>query len=141
MIKSFRGRLADGTQERIRLSTNDGLIGYKIVKMGLMPNNLNAAGEACVKVFSVKQTDVTFDFDFTIPTLLAAGYYTVHGSADVYSEDLNIVFDNTIFNQDIYITHKNNDVVDINYYLELEQVKLNLNEASVATLKDLRASE
>jgi hypothetical protein len=29
----------------------------------------------------------------------------------------------------------------MNYYLELEQVKLDLNEATVATLKDMRGRE
>jgi hypothetical protein len=141
MIKTFHGRIADDEQQIIRLSTNDGLTGYKIKKFSLMPFNLNAAGEACVKVFTAKQPAATFVFDFTVPTLLASAYYTVHGSADVYSEDLNVIFDNRIFNQDIYITHKNNDVVDINYYLELEQIKLDLNEATVATLKDMRGRE
>ena len=51
------------------------------------------------------------------------------------------IFDNTIVNQDIYITHS--DIVGTtpcNYYLELEQVKLDLNENTVATLKDIRIS-
>mgnify|MGYP003628483199 FL=1 len=36
MIKSFRGVLADGGQDRIRLSTKDGLTGYKVVKFQTM---------------------------------------------------------------------------------------------------------
>jgi hypothetical protein len=36
MIKSFRGKLADDQIETIRLSTNDGLTGYRIVKIQLM---------------------------------------------------------------------------------------------------------
>ena len=50
-----------------------------------------------------------------------------------------VVFDNMTFNQDIDIT-----MVDVNgtqagnYYIELEQIKLDLNENTVATLKDIR---
>ena len=43
------------------------------------------------------------------------------------------------FNQDIYITLRcHNAAADVNYYIELEQVKLDLNENTVATLKDIR---
>ena len=55
---------------------------------------------------------------------------------------INIIIDSAKFNQDIYITHA--DVASsnkVNYYLELEQVKLDLNEATVATLKDMRGRE
>ena len=46
---------------------------------------------------------------------------------------------NEIFNQDIYITHVDSDAsAPINYYIELEQIKLDLNENTVATLKDIR---
>ena len=50
-----------------------------------------------------------------------------------------IIFDKEIFNQDIYITSKTITGSDeANYYIELEQVKLDLNENTVATLKDIR---
>ena len=53
--------------------------------------------------------------------------------------ELHTVFDNITFNQDIYVT-----AVELaggrptNYHIELEQVKLDLNEQTVATLKDIR---
>ena len=47
-----------------------------------------------------------------------------------------------IFNQDIYVTHKDVAVGQtVNYYIELEQIKLDLNENTVATLKDIRNIE
>jgi len=140
MIKTFRGLLPDGGQDKIRLSTIRGEIGYRIVKFQLLPNNLNASGEAAVKIFTVKQDAAVFDFDFSDSQLLAAAYYTVNSSADSYSEDHHVIFDHVVVNQDIYITHKNNDSVAINYYLELEQMKLDQLEAAVATLKDMRAN-
>ena len=54
-----------------------------------------------------------------------------------------VIFDNEKFNQDIFVT--NVDVVGnsapINYYIELEQIKLSLDENTVATLKDIRNIE
>jgi hypothetical protein len=35
VMKSFRGKLADGEQERISLSTNNGLTGYRVTKFQL----------------------------------------------------------------------------------------------------------
>ena len=53
-----------------------------------------------------------------------------------------VVFDNEIFNQDIYITHTDAHATgECNYYIELEQIKLDLNENTVATLKDIRNIE
>jgi len=53
---------------------------------------------------------------------------------------MTIIFDKEIFNQDIYITHTEaaGSALACNYYIELEQVKLDLSENTVATLKDIR---
>ena len=37
MKKTFRGQLAEDDVEKIRLSTNNGLTGYRIVKFELLP--------------------------------------------------------------------------------------------------------
>jgi len=138
MIKSYRGLIADGAIDTILLHSNDGSMGYRIVKLAVMPYNLNSSTEAAIKIYKTPQDTATFDFDFSDNTLLAAAYYTVNASADSYPEDHHVIFDQEIFNQDLYITHKNNDNVPMNYYLELEQVSLSLNENTVATLKDMR---
>jgi len=50
-----------------------------------------------------------------------------------------IIFDNVTFNQDIFITAIDiGAAAECNYYLELEQFTLDLSEATVATLKDMR---
>lgn len=141
-IKSFRARLEDGDTLHIRLSTNTGLTGYQIKKLELFPTEpgVNIA-ENVVKIFS-KDTEgaaptgtVTFDD----PLLLASAYLS-NNNQPVYGNDLITVFDNMKFNQDIYVTHKDNATgTAVNVYIELEQVKLDLNEATVATLKDMRA--
>jgi len=139
MIKTFRGLIADDGIETIPLHTNDGSTGYRIVKLLVMPNNLNQYQESCLKIFKVPQDTATFTFDFSDNTLVAAAYYTAHISADANPEDMNVIFDNEIFNQDLYITQKNNEAgIGINWYLELELIKLDLSENTVATLKDIR---
>jgi len=142
MIKSFRGKLADGDLQRIRLSTNDGKRGYKIRKIDLIANVGNNM-ECCFKVFSLKPSAVTVDIDFTDPTLLGAGNYTSDSASEHYTINESIVFDTMTFNQDIYVTGKAQSSMDVklNYYIELEQVTLDLNEATVATLKDMRGRE
>jgi hypothetical protein len=138
VVKTFRGMLADGGQDRIKLSTIKGKVGYRIIKFQVMPNNLNSSGEACMKIFKSEQSSATFLFDFTDTDLLAAAYYTVNVSADSYPEDHHVIFDNQIVNQDIYITHKNNDNVSMNYYIELEVIPLDDKGAEYTTVKDLR---
>ena len=137
-IKSFRGKMEDNTIDVVNLATNTGSTGYKIKKFQLMPSNLNTNQEACVKIYKIEQTTATMEIDFNDNTLLAAGRYTESSAADTRAEDLHVIFDNEIINQNIYITHKNNDDVPINYYFELEQIKLDLSENTVATLKDIR---
>jgi len=143
MIKTFRGKLADGGQDTIRLSTNTGLTGYRIVKFQLITAAPGAASiESIVKIFSVDpDATPTGTIDFNDPTILGAGYIT-ENDATQYSISNVIVFDQTVFNQDIYITHKDVSIGQaVNYYLELEQVKLAKDEAAVATLKDMRGRE
>ena len=140
-IKTFRGLIADDTQDTIVLHTNNGSTGYRIVKLELIsPAPGVSNGECVVKVFSTSQTTIDATIDFSVQTLLAAGYYQSEPSS--YSDYLNIIFDNIIFNQDIYVTNKDaeGNSTAMNYYIELEQIKLDLNENTVATLKDIRNS-
>ena len=143
-IKSFRGLIADGGIDTIVLHTNTGSTGYKLKKMQLIGEEPGVTNiEAVVKVFSIDQNisvtnPTTANIDFTDNTLLAAGHYAKgNNTAEAQSEI--VVFDNMTFNQDIYVTAIDTAGSEpINYYIELEQVKLDLNENTVATLKDIR---
>ena len=140
MIKSFRGKLAHGEIDTIMLHTNNGLTGYKILKFELMAQDPNEDLENSVKIFSVPQTTASVAVNFNDPTLLAAAMIWSNAS-QVYVHESNIIFDNTTINQDIHITNFDTSTAgSINYYLELEQMKLDLSEATVATLKDMRGS-
>jgi hypothetical protein len=142
-IKTFRGRLADNAVDTIVLHTNDGAIGYQIKKLGGMPAKTESgSNEAVIKIFSIPVTTTpasTDLVDFSDQTLLAVFYFLRdQGTVAITSE--TIIFDNRIFNQDIYVTFTDaqTNADGFNYYLELEQIKLDLNENTVATLKDIR---
>jgi hypothetical protein len=136
-IKSFRGKMADGAIDTITLHTNTGSTGYRIVKFQLFPETPNVNQESLVNIFKVPQSAAATTTDFSDNTLLAAGLYVARESN--LDQHLEVVFDNEIFNQDIYITHTEGESTRlINYYIELEQVKLRLDENTVATLKDIR---
>jgi len=140
MIKSFRGLIADGAQDTIVLHTNDGSTGYRIVKLETIDQ---APGtntlESVLKIYKVSQTSVSGTIDFSDNTLLAAAYFE-NNTSGTYGSWKVIIFDSEMFNQDIYITANDSSAGgnSINYYLELEQIKLDLSESTVATLKDIR---
>ena len=140
-IKSFRGKLADGGQDTIRLATNNGLTGYRIVKFqGIGDEPGTTAMESTLKIYKYKQTTINNAVNFEDGTLLAVAYICDNANRQL---DVNsaVLFDNEIFNQDIFITHE--DTVGseaMNYYIELEQVKLSVDEAATATLKDMRGA-
>jgi len=141
MIKTFRGMIADGEQDTIVLHTNDGSTGYRIVKFDIIGNKPFAEDqEDIVKIYKVEQSSVTAEVNFSDQTLLAVAIMSNENfPSSSFMFEQHVIFDKEIFNQDIYVTHKDEATgQDCNYYLELEQVKLDLSESTVATLKDIR---
>ncbi len=143
---SFKGKLADNSVQQIRLSTNNGLTGYQIVKAAVLPTTPPTSNASFVLQIFSTENDATGSprsasstIDFDDPTLLGIALYnTATASNDIF--EMSEIIDNKKINQDIYVT-----VVDgignesANYYIELEKVKLSKDEATVATLKDMRA--
>ena len=143
MIKTFRGKLASSDIQKIRLGTNDGLIGYKINKFQLFPPTPGSTSyENVVQVFTEEPDSASATVTFDTPLLLASAYMEGNAS-NQYNDMINVVFDHVKFNQDIYVTNVDvdGDTEAVNFYLELEQVKLTKDEATVATLKDMRGRE
>jgi len=137
-IKTFRGLLDDGSIDTVTLHTNTGSIGYRIVKFQAIPEEPGqAVGEHTVKIYKVPQSTALSTIDFSDNTLLGVASVSTHSGNLLFNEV--IIFDNEIFNQDIYVTHVDKaGTAACNYYIELEQVKLDLNANTVATLKDIR---
>ena len=145
-IKSFRGLLKDSTQQQVFLHTSDGSTGYRIIKFDVMGHALgdNNDQEHIVMLWKTDHsgdlaTTVTSRPDFNNQTLLGVAFL-VNDTASQLNYSTSVIFDNEIFNQDIFITLRDlgGATQACNYYLELEQVKLDLNENTVATLKDIR---
>ena len=140
VVKSFRSKLVTDDIDTIVLHTNTGSTGYRITKFMLMPVDPASDNmEMTVKVYKISQTSASKTIDFNDNTLLAAGYVENHAGEDNGVRS-TIFFDNEIFNQDVYVTAKEGDAnsTGVNYYIEMEQIKLDLNENTVATLKDIR---
>ena len=138
MIKTFRGQLADGGQERIRLSTIKGKVGYRIVKFQMIGKDSHENIESTMKIYMDEQSTIDDDINFTDNTLLAAGIllFPLHSSNTAAQA---IVFDSVVFNQDIYITLSGHGYqTAVNYYLELEVIPLDDAGAEYTTLKDMR---
>jgi hypothetical protein len=139
MIKTFRGLLTDQDQNRIRLSTKKGKIGYKIINFQIMPKEPGSTSyENVVKIFKITQSSVTGAVDFSDGNLLAAAY--IEGNAsNQYPDAIQVIFEQELFNQDIYITNFDVDTgAPVNYYLELEAFSMTDNAAAVSTLRDIR---
>jgi len=139
-IKTFRGSIEDGGQDTVVLHTNDGSTGYQIKKFMIMPLNSGTTEyEHTIKIYKIPQTTVDQEVNFNDNTLLAAAYTEGRASSDYIGQPLVIFFDKEIVNQDIYLTQFDSlGALACNYYIELEQIKLDLNENTVATLKDIR---
>ncbi len=151
-IKSFRGMIQEDQVETVHLHTNTGSTGYKIKSLRIMPVDTggatNTANEATVQIFTIPNAATTqaglthASIDFSDQTLIGVAYFLRdQGVVAVTSE--TIIFDNVTFNQDVYIVYKDSqtNVMGMNWHMELEQVKLDLNENTVATLKDIRNIE
>jgi len=147
MIISYKGKIADGLQDKIFLKTIKGKRGYRINKFEIMnttPGEPPAVELTC-KMFTVDQTgSITAVVDFTDGDLLAVATYSADHSiaAGVVSTPQRTVtiFDNDLFNQNIFITAKDvgGNAQDTNYYIELETVDLSDSQATMLTLKNLR---
>lgn len=137
-IKSFRGLIADDATDIVPLHTNTGSKGYRIVKFEIMPSKISVAHtNAVVQIFTIEDNVApSTTIDFSNNTLLAAARYVDRVNVEMSEAT---IFDNMTFNQDIYIKYKDADAAtEINYYIELEQVNLALDENTVATLRDIR---
>ena len=137
MIKTFRGKIVKGGQDTIVLHTNDGSVGYRIVKFQAMGTSDDENYESTLQVWSVSNAGA-YQVDFSNQELLAAILYGDNNTAGTAAVQ-TVIFDNMVFNQDIYVTFESASAsADMNYYLELEQVTLNLDENTVATLKNVK---
>ena len=147
-VHSFRGLLGDGGQDEIRLERQNVNVAYRIFKFQIMPNNPGAASyEHCVKVFREKQASVTNIIDFDDVDLLGAAIYHDDTAADKADAGPVIIFDNTLFSRNIYVTAFENVASpgeSVNYYIEIEEVPVGaatLIQIKLGTARRIKTTE
>ena len=138
MIKTFRGMIADGAVDTIVLHTNDGSVGYRIVKFEVIQEQPGVQDTESTVTISKIDFTPSNSIDLSANTLLGVAYFSSNAAAAYPQNSTTIIFDQEIFNQDIYVGSNDIHGKNMNYYIELEQIKLDLNENTVATLKDIR---
>jgi len=123
-MHSFRGFLAHGDQHKIRIQGSVGTIAWRITKFQVMLQDTNENAENTVKVYREEQTSVDINVNFEDDELLAAAmYWSSVGQSTVH--EANVIFDNNLFVRNIWITNAdNNTTAPLNYYIELEEVKV-----------------
>ena len=141
-IKTFRGQVPMGLQNTLHLSTSDGLTGYRIHKFEIISTapGVGSHAEVVAKIFSTSQTTISGTIDFNDTDLLAAVFYQDRIETGSSSSS-DIILDRETFNQDIFVTMEDiaGATVPFNFYIELEQFKIDLNASTFHTLKNIRS--
>ena len=123
-MHSFRGLLASGAQQKIRIQGPLGSIAWRITKfqtVGYDPTTLRS--ESVTKIYRETQTAFNVQIDFNDAELLGVAVWKNYEDAHRPLTE-SVIFDNALFSRDIYVTQKDSDDNSINYYIELEEVKL-----------------
>ena len=138
---SFRGQLPIGEQDRIRLKTSTGKTGYKITKFQIMIDQPGVNGyELLGKIFLTDQTgNIDGVVNFSDSDLVAVAYIEDNNN-NVYPLSQDVIFDNVVFNQDvfIYIVDQTGSTNPANYYIEMEAMSLTDLETTKLTLQSIR---
>jgi len=140
VVKTFRGLLADGGEDRIRLSTNQGKVGYRISKFQVIGTDPGSTEnfQCVVQMWKTTQSSPGTTINFTDTDLLAVGVYNFGATGSAPGMVITI-FDQEIFNQDVFISQSTRGgSLGCNYYFELEVLTLSDDEAQAAILKSIR---
>ena len=133
-----------GTQKTIRLRRIDGKTGYRIKKISCIQKSPGALdNEGLIQIWSVERTTAEIavkTIDLEDSTLLALDYVSSSTTSNIYPEDKTIIFDDVVFNQDIFVTYIDVRTVNdpMNVELQLEQISLDDVEATTVILKNFR---
>jgi len=133
-VHSFRGLLNDGEEDEINLERSNANVAYRIVKFDVMGNTPGAdSQESIVKIYREKQTSIDGVVNFDDTDLLGVAIWMNKSSVD-FPVSHQVIFDNTLFSRNIYVTNDDVDSTNAcNYYIELEEVPV-----GAATLMQLK---
>ena len=137
---SYKGSIPDTQTERIKLKTIKGKVGYKIVKFQIIAADVLGAQADMLAQISKTSDAPDASINFTNDNILAVATYKTEPNASQTAQGTTIIFDNVMFNQDIFITGIDCSTgnQNINYYIELEARTLSDLEATMLTLKNIR---
>ena len=138
---SYKNSIANDSQERIKLTTLKGKKGYRLKKFQVMNNQPSSQDyEQVYKLYKVQQSTITNVVDLSDSDLI--GVVFDNGQGGTPGRFWNqIIMDNEVFNQDIYITMiaaAGGGTTSGNYYIEMEQMDLSDLQATQLTLNNLR---
>ena len=123
-VHSFRGLLADGGQDEIRLERQNLNVAYRIVKFQIIESAPGTSDvEIVTKIYREKQNSFVATVDFTETDLLGVAFY-MSGNVTAETTSNTIIFDNTLFSRNIYVSTRDGGAgaSSVNYYIEIEEV-------------------
>jgi len=124
-VHSFRGLLGNGGEDEINLERSNVNLAYRIIKFEIMTNNPGTQDfESIVKVYRESQSSVDATVDFNESNLLGAATASGDATSNNYPTHTTIIFDNTLFSRNIFVTHSSilSPNPACNYYIEIEEV-------------------
>jgi len=133
-VHSFRGLLDASGQDEINLERQNLNLAYRIVRFEAMSNTPFAgSGEHILKIYREEQSSIDAVVDFDDVDLLGVALWRA-SATELYPLATDVIFDNTLFSRNIYVTHSDiNTSISCNYYIELEEVPV-----GAATLMQLK---
>jgi hypothetical protein len=134
-VHSFRGLLSNGGEDEINLERQNVNLAYRVVKFQIIGYNPGVEEvEATVKIYREEQSSIVSTIDFTETDLLGAASHREFAAAEDFSSPQVIIFDNTLFSRNIYVSYKAAaGTMAMNYYIEIEEVPV-----SSSTLMQLK---
>jgi len=140
VVKTYRGLLATGAEDRIRLSTIKGKVGYRIIKFQVIAKNPGTEDQEATITISKESFTPSDSIDLSNSSILGVAFYSGASAAKNYPTAKVIIFDQEIVNQDIFVGLSMTLGTAMNYYIELEVIPLDEAGAEWATLKDMRST-
>ena len=138
---TYKGKLAIDVEEKIHLSTNDGLTAYRIKKFQIISSTPGVGNQELVgKIRLTVDPNVGPVVDLSDPDVLAVAYQVDIGNANAVASEI-IIMDKETFNQDIFVQIGDaaSGTTPCNYYIEIEKFKVDLNTSTYHTLKNIRS--
>ena len=144
-VHSFRGLLGDGGQDEINLERQNLNVAYRITKFEIIPELPGASySESVVQVWREEQSSASATIDFNDPDLLAAAFVAADTAAHAFYSPTSIIFDNTLFSRNIYVTNQELQSTSTNYYIEIEEVPVSasaLIQLKLGTARRIKTKE